>query len=330
MGHRASYAIKERGQIRYYASHWSAVCVPSQVAWGPEALLATIYWYDPASSLMNEVWCEGAASVDFDTLELVYFGGEDEATNAGLRDAMLALARRCWVGWTVRWAHDGVADVAEALGLDRNSVTVERPRLTRPTPERDYFGVPRADEEQTVVTLRGPHGVRHVGLDLGLNDVENLLAHGPALVARLEAFAPVPLPRARQLGGGAVIDVSAQRVAYWYSLPERDRAADLAALWPGWEVARLREGAREHRMDGDGPRALTREEVDRHVPPPDTSIESALALEIAERERERGAKLVVHPALARVLADLETEQARRDASYAAWRADFAKASSPLG
>lgn len=322
MGHRASYAIKEHRQIRYYASHWSAVRVPSQVAWGPEALLATIHWYDSASSLMNEAWCEGAAGVDFDARELVYFGGEDEATNAGLRQALLALTRRCWVGWTVRWAHDGVADVAEALGLDRNSVTVERPRLTQPTPERDYFGVPRADEEQTVVTLRGPHGVRHVGLDLGLNDVEELLAHGPALVARLESFAPVSLPRQRHLGAGAVIDLSSRSVAYWYSLPERDRAADLAALWPGWKVARIREGAREHRSAADAPVALSLDEVEPYVPPPDVSVEHDLVLEIAERERHLGAKQVVHPALARVLADLETEQARREAAYAEWRADF--------
>jgi len=321
VGHRASYAVKERGELRFGSDRWDALLIPEQVAWGPAAFLLELESKRPVDGLMDEVWCEGGAAMDLDARQLVFFGGQALRAHAGLRDAFLLLVRASWPGWQVRWAHDGVVDLADAIGVDRLSLEQEADRRLTWGVD-DFAGVRAAQpgDEQILLTRMGPSPT-HAAFD-AVADVEHVLGIGPAMLAELERRPLAPLPRERGVSQGAVIDEAAKHISYWYSFPERDRAAELAARWPGWRLERIRGGYREHltraRLDGEG-LWLSRDEVLPFAPPSTP--------EHAQRVLENRAALGAdaprfHPVVERFLEQLGDEEVRRERLLAAWSAGF--------
>jgi len=63
--------------------------------------------------------CEGGLLVDRDKQVLMMF---TEHRDWRLCVAYLDTARRTWPGWDVRWAHDGISELARYAGLDTGGV----------------------------------------------------------------------------------------------------------------------------------------------------------------------------------------------------------------
>lgn len=139
MGHRASYAVIKDGRVDLFISRWGGKSIVADMLAGPDAatamirprvgrtpppdddLVAGLLWNgpDPATELLNDVFCEGAALIDHDRrVLLAYQWMEDYSQFA----AAIAALGAVWPGWQVRWAFDGIGDLAAYLGQDRSTV----------------------------------------------------------------------------------------------------------------------------------------------------------------------------------------------------------------
>lgn len=125
MGQRATlFVVAEAGTELYY-SHWRANTLDRDLFWGPE--VATAFARAQRSeaegaSLLDDVWCEGAAVVDHTMRTLLWFGGEGTCYSVPRRRLYCRMMRFFWPGWTILWAYEGSADIADYLGIPQDRV----------------------------------------------------------------------------------------------------------------------------------------------------------------------------------------------------------------
>jgi hypothetical protein len=159
----------------------------------------------------------------------------------GLRRYFLPLLRHNWPGWEVRWADQGIVDVALYLGIDPAEVRdeeVEGHRLEK----AELGAAPEFIESLITIGRRGD--AADYGFEEGLT---NILAWGPELIDLLPGRAQVPLREDEDLEGGALLDPARREMWVWWSGGEDDRRVGrIADLWPGWTVRRHNEGLRKH------------------------------------------------------------------------------------
>jgi hypothetical protein len=145
MGHRASYAIKENGEVSYYYSHWGAKRIQQDFFFGPDAALELVRSTRTQESLLTDLWGEGGACIDLDTKHLVVCGSKD--TKAGIRNLWLELLPFAWPGWTVSWAEYGMVSLADYLQIPKEQV-IEMDSITD-----EYI---QLSDETEVVDLNDP------------------------------------------------------------------------------------------------------------------------------------------------------------------------------
>jgi hypothetical protein len=137
MGQRANLILIERGQREMYYTHWRANTLDRDLFWGPDHAARFIRAQQARTHWLDEVWAEGGAVLDRDAHVLLMFGGEDVRIDVSLRRVYLDLLRHVWSGWDVRWAYEGIADVADYVGHPREAVLTNefdpaKSRLTWP------------------------------------------------------------------------------------------------------------------------------------------------------------------------------------------------------
>ncbi|MFC1407678.1 hypothetical protein ACEZCY_00090 [Streptacidiphilus sp. N1-12] len=238
MGARANYVVVENGAWTLHYSHWGAGRLATDLAHGPAAATRCFRANSPvpqdeqriADSWLNDVWCEGAALVDHDRRQLLWFTdpGEGWAEYTARREVLA----RMWPGWEVRWAHDGLGDLQARLGLGRDFTR------TPGTAESDSWAPlwvePEDDDDVTVlVTVRQPDGsVRARG---GCLDPFLQLIGGQGLLGLLPADSPEPALAAMP-DGGIHLDPESRTIGLWttrvafglYHRPLRG--------WDGWTL----------------------------------------------------------------------------------------------
>jgi hypothetical protein len=118
MGHRANLVIVENQEHQLFYSHWCANSLDRNLFWGVEHSLAFIRLQEEVNELgwLDEVWAEGGVVVDLDNKILLLFGGEDLIYDILLRHFYLQLIQQVWRGWTVKWAYQGIVDIAGYVG----------------------------------------------------------------------------------------------------------------------------------------------------------------------------------------------------------------------
>lgn len=267
MGQRANIIVIQDGKHGLYYCHWCAASLAADLFWGPEPAVAFARNQLDASSLGSEIpmrrpdissrsagkpwepgaegwlddqWAEGGAIIDLDDRVLVLFGGENILWDVPLRRLYLALLRHTWVGWEVRWAHLGILDLANYVGLPR--------RLVMSGAEPDVLPLPAVVDPRKPVTIGSvllkDQEVRLFPLRGG---VLQFLCAGPKLVesAREEsgyAFMPLDEWKSWLPQGGFHIDVSRQQVEFWSAYTSStDPEALLPGKWPGWCLHWLRD-----------------------------------------------------------------------------------------
>jgi hypothetical protein len=230
MGSRANFVLIDDDGLRLHYSHWAATQIWSMLVAGPDAAsryIAAQNLCDPETGWLDDVWCEGGAVVDHTTRRLVFFGDELRWELTAKR-AFMALLPLTWPGWTVRWAYDGVGDLAAASDVDRSVVR---------RPFEDEWLLPDtalpADHDDAVHLLTVVSG----GVTAyPLPDEIHTGWHGPRLLNRLPAggLARVELPELP--ASGLHIDAGARAVGVWLTDHCAGLVPALHEQWPGWHV----------------------------------------------------------------------------------------------
>ena len=124
MGHRANLVIVENGTADVRFDQWGALSLPGYLFWGPHSSLAYFRSCDQPENgeWLDHVWCEGAALMDLDHKVMMFFGGDELEGHIPQRREYLALMGKMWPGWEIRWAVEGLADIAEYAGMGRDKV----------------------------------------------------------------------------------------------------------------------------------------------------------------------------------------------------------------
>jgi hypothetical protein len=223
MGARAQYVVVENRTWQRYYSHWAANRVVDDLLPGPVAATRCFRANQEIDEWLDDVWCEGAALVDHDRRILLWFAFADSWADHLAARAVLA---RTWPGWDVRFAHDGMGDLTDHLGLGRD--------LTRSpgwfeTFEPAGFAATDYTEPCSVVSVRLPDGgVRAWGSDW---EPIGHLAGGPGLVDLIVASPNGPALTEMPYGG-VHFDPEARTVSLW-------AVQDVLGIhnWPlpGWE-----------------------------------------------------------------------------------------------
>lgn len=134
MGMRANLAIVHEQGYQLYYCHWCANTLDQALFWGADYARAFIEQQVPvpAHDWLDTVWAEGGAVLDPLAKTLIFFGGEMLLYDIPLRRVYLALMQRLWQGWTVRWATQGIVDMAGYLGVPTTVVTASAAYASMP------------------------------------------------------------------------------------------------------------------------------------------------------------------------------------------------------
>ncbi len=149
MGARANFVLIDGDGVRLHYSHWGADSVCSVLVAGPAAasrfIAAQHRCGNPERDWLDDNWADGGATVDHTTRRLVFYG-DQLMWELPAKRAFLALLELTWPGWNVRWAYDGMGDVAAAAGVDRSVVRA-------PAHEVVYFNDEWAMPDETETDL---------------------------------------------------------------------------------------------------------------------------------------------------------------------------------
>jgi len=257
VGSRASYAVIEDGRVELFSSRWGGMSIVANMLAGPDAatamirppvartpppdddLPARLLWNgpDPATELLDDVFCEGAALIDHDRRVLLAFQWMDDQPTFAAAIADLAAA---WPGWQVRWAFDGIGDLAAYLGQDRSTVRSESEKDTYDL-ESFYSPAQRGefhlDDDEEWDLFRCVLSVRHDDGSLHLyasgTRIDDMALPAPAAFDGLPSgFATLhcaDIPRS-----GIHVDFRSRTAGVWTIDALEGYLDDAESTWPGW------------------------------------------------------------------------------------------------
>ncbi|MGW4248178.1 hypothetical protein [Nocardia sp. NPDC004722] len=230
MGARANFVLIDGDGPRLHYSHWAADTIASVLIAGPDPACRFIdaqRLCDPATDWLDDVWCEGGAVVDLTKRELVYFGDQLlwEVPEKLVFSLLLA---RTWPGWRLRWAYDGIGDLAAAAGVDRSLVR-------KLNPERRWLPdtVTEDLEDAHLLTVTAGGVTTAYPLDSSLPHFAWL---GPVLLERLPTGGTTRLVLDGAPSAGLHVDVDAHRIGVWIGFTAPGLLPALIDLWPGWHI----------------------------------------------------------------------------------------------
>jgi hypothetical protein len=257
MGQRANLVVVQRGVWRLYYDHWCANSLDVELFWGPDLARAFIEQLPPKEQgtlirpgvtgsppltrncpwLLDEVWCEGGAVLDFDRRVLLFFGGEDIMRDVPYRRAYLHLLRENWPCWQVAWADEGVVSIGAYIGVAKDELIV-----TRDYDPQEAFRVVTEFPEDNLTLLTavkdGASSARRV-----YGDAE-ALEQGPEGVVRvmdkIEGASSLDWEEEMPTGG-LHVDFDSATLSFWWAMDAPAIEERIGAAWPGWRIEWLRD-----------------------------------------------------------------------------------------
>ena len=115
MGRRANYFLIEAGKVDVRFANWGGPSLPRDLFFGPEVAAALFRAHEPATHLLDEVFCEGAALLDF---------GWHLIDDPVVRAHHEALLREAYQGWTVLARYEALVEIHQYLGWDPEPIRV--------------------------------------------------------------------------------------------------------------------------------------------------------------------------------------------------------------
>lgn len=304
MGQRANLILAEGDEYRLFYSHWCANSLPRNLFWGPEHALAFIRIQRAVddSGWLDEVWAEGGALLDLGRKHFLLYGGEDLLYDVPLRRMYLKLLAQVWDGWTVRWAYEGPADLADYVGYPRDRVLSKGDRDST-----DGNMTPPAQRDWTDLVASARFDDGTIRLYPLAGDVVSYLNSGPKLADNLRAADGLPQLLLDEWTtafpvGGFHIDLSARLLEFWMARDAPDIGNRVARAWPGWETQWHRDRYEKQlerveqlvRFPLPDRQALLDRCRDSLLWEPTTSPVDAVRM-LAERDREHGKDVRVNP-----------------------------------
>jgi hypothetical protein len=238
VGHRANLILVEGREYQLYYGHWCANTLPRDLFWGPEhaAAFMRIQRAVDDSGWLDDIWAEGGAVLDLGRRHLLLYGGEDVLYNVPLRRFYLELLVRVWKGWTVRWAHEGIADLADYVGYPRDRVLTNK---DKDSTGGTLLSPKQMDWTDLVASVRfDEHTVRFYPL---AGNVKSHLSSGKKLVDNLRPADGLPRLLLGEWttefpSGGFHLDLPARRLEFWVADDAPDIQNRISSLWSGWET----------------------------------------------------------------------------------------------
>lgn len=229
------------GKWRLYYDHWCANRLDAELFWGPEMAREFIEQREDHGRWLDEVWCEGAALLDFDARVLLFFGGEDTLYDLPSRRAHLALMTVNWPGWRILWAHKGIVSIADYLEVDPRPFKARDARE-----ERGSFVHDVEDREANSVLLTTMRD--GVATAFRVRGEEDCIESGPAALDRLDAIPPMPslMWEGEFPSGGIHADFDRRAMSFWWTPPSASLQGKAAAAWRGWSVQWLLDEVERH------------------------------------------------------------------------------------
>lgn len=304
MGQRANLAIGNSSGYELYYSHWCANTLPRDLFWSSEHAVVFISQQRSVGvddGWLDTIWAEGGAVIDPQHKILLLYGGEDLLYDVPLRRLFLKMLSTAWESWDIRWAFEGIVDIAEYLAVPRERViadsddTNDATVVLTPPQERDWLrciGTVQSDDDLAIYPLDGL--------------LIDYLLSGPQIVA---ASKSVPSHSTFNVSewtadfptGGFHIDVSQQQLDFWMAEDCPNGLADIAAAWSDWKVNWHKDHFESHVELTDSALTVTQrpqsdllsdllEMLDQDSKPVDV-------LELAQRlsDHEDGGKVEVNP-----------------------------------
>ncbi len=240
MGHRANLVIIDGSTPELYYSQWRASSLDADLFWGPSYATAFVRSQIRQSGpfeLLRAEWAEGGAVIDHGRRTVVWYGGDEIRYDVPRRRLHLRLMCGLWPGWTVRWASEGVVDIADYLGIHKNAVmgTIAPPRSDK---SWSFEAVQDASWNSTIIS-----SVRDGQLAFAATDysVVELLNVGYPLLAGIQTAAISSRFDWSELGaqfptGGIHLDWDEHRLCYWIAEDAPDLGERVRALFPDWPI----------------------------------------------------------------------------------------------
>src|SRR5262245_36324999 len=121
LAHHANFVLVDDSGWRLYLSG-GANGIIEYLAAGPEATIRFIEEHGPEDvRWWDEAFAEGGAVVDRVRRRLLFYGN-DLLCELPFRRSAFALLAENWPGWQVDWAWDGLGDLVDYVGVDRDVV----------------------------------------------------------------------------------------------------------------------------------------------------------------------------------------------------------------
>ncbi len=239
MGHRANFVIIENNQVDTYYSHWGAISIPRDIFFGSEYTINYIKSQKLEEGLLNDIWCEGAVLVDIDQKQLIFWGG-DGFHYPVLRKYLISLLQINWEGWGIRWALEGIVDIAKYLQLDVSLVQTDLDYFQW-TKYRGYLEENSHSHAETVLTVQySDIQILDYGFD---NYLTELFSLSTDLIPELENCKTISLPQENKVDSGAYINIPDKEIWVWWSRPTDFRVVEkIREYWQGWTVKRHEDG----------------------------------------------------------------------------------------
>jgi hypothetical protein len=237
MGQRANLIIVQNNSYDLYYSHWCANTLPTDLFWGPQYAIAFIEMQTKVdeSGWLNDVWAEGGVVLDLGKKKLLFYGGEDILYDVSLRRLLISLMQITWHGWEIKWANEGITDLASYVGYPIENVLTEHEIRTidlvlAPPEEKDWVdtvaSVRFSDDEVLLFPLYDGFKV----LSIGPRMVEKInKSYGYRQIRLSEWTHNFPL-------GGFHINIPDKRVEFWHSDAMPNIFQHLSSAWSDWTV----------------------------------------------------------------------------------------------
>ena len=245
MSEPAIFGLIRDGQTRYYADRWAVVFLHREIMYGPDDFEAWVTQLDELDYWEEE--CCGGAVVDFDRKKLLWCGGGQSLQVPRVNNVYNRLLQAAWPSFEVGYAHQGMKDLAEAVGVEDGGEWYgeERPEDVREAArmyedededEDDEEEHERFDEDDIrawVTIVEADGAIRHRHLDQLSEDL--LKASNGPLLALME-LPPDEVPPEEVVAEGMWLDQANQAIGLWGGHSLKLRLPEIESAWQDWSV----------------------------------------------------------------------------------------------
>lgn len=239
MGQRANLIIVENKDYELYYNHWCANTLTQDIFWGPQHAIDFIKMQqkvDKENGWLDDVWAEGGVVIDTDKKVLLIFGGEDFMFNIPLRRIYLKLLSEVWNDWDIRWAYEGIADLADYVGYPREKVISQideekcNPSFSPPE-EKDWTNIIGSIEfEKDEILIFPLYGIVDEYLYNGLEVIEKVnrnFGYNKLILSEWTDEFPC---------GGFHINAKHKILTFWTADNCSGLLNNLQQKWIGWKI----------------------------------------------------------------------------------------------